>query len=131
MTQTAQHHTWTFPRVPITLNRLVKGHWRVKHGERVRWGKEVLAIPKGPWHKDDWRRHWSPAHHRARLRITMHRWSLQDPGNREGSVKPLVDALVSRGWLMDDSDKWLELEVREEVERKRQRTEVEWSVLDD
>lgn len=63
----------------------------------------------------------------VRIRITVFRWNRQDPDNAVASVKPLVDALVARGWAVDDSARWLELEVREEIERgRRRRTVIEW-----
>jgi len=126
----AKGHHWTFPRVPVPGNKLVHGHWKVKHGERKMWGRQVLAIPPGPWRDnhvipEGWEKLC-----RVRLTITMYRWNRQDPGNRETSVKPLVDALVGRGWLVDDSDKWLDLVVPPEIiDRKRQRTEVTWEAI--
>lgn len=81
----------------------------------------MLAIPIGPFTGGE--------AGRVRLNISVYRWNRQDPDNAVASVKPLIDALVERGWLSDDSPRWLELAVREEIDRGEQRTEVEWMLL--
>ena len=63
--------------------------------------------------------------------VKVYRERLQDPENKVGCVKPLIDARVKTEWLVDDSPKWLDLVVEEQIDRKQQRTVVEWSVVDD
>ena len=125
---------WTFPIVPRPTNN-VRAHWSLKHGERRRWGKAVLAIPPGPWTSrivpDPLGQgvvEYQCLPKKVCIRITVYRWNLQDPDNAVASVKPLVDAIRSRGWAVDDSAKWLELEVLEEIDRKDIRTIVEWKL---
>ena len=60
------------------------------------------------------------------ISILCYRKGLQDPDNAVASVKPLVDALVARGWAVDDSAKWLTLEVAEKIDRANTRTEITW-----
>jgi hypothetical protein len=135
MTHPKAKEAWTFPIVPRPTNN-VRAHWSLKHSERRRWGKAVLAIPPGPWERT-WTRpdplgqgviDYRALPRKCRLRITVYRWNLQDPDNAVASVKPLVDAIRSRGWAVDDSAKWLELEVLEEIDRKDRRTIVEWEL---
>lgn len=60
----------------------------------------------------------------------MRRRRIQDPDNRVASLKPVLDALVARGWLTDDSSVHLELEVKEEVSKVAQTT-IRWTVLEE
>ncbi len=59
----------------------------------------------------------------------VYRWNLQDPTNARASVKYLEDALVARGWAVDDTAEWLELHVEERIDRKNTRTEITWEAL--
>jgi hypothetical protein len=102
----------------------------------------VLAIPKGPW----WMGRDSDcivvpyadafgaidfelSKRKVRILIMVFRARKQDPTNARASVKELEDALVKRGWAVDDTEEWLDLRVAEEVDRKNQRTIVEWQLL--
>ena len=60
------------------------------------------------------------------MEILCHRKALQDPDNAVASCKYLVDALVARGWLVDDSEEWMDLKVEEKIDRKNTRTEIRW-----
>ena len=113
--------TWTFQRVPLTLNQLLRTHWRARSRDLEDWKWQILSVAGN--------RHRLAKKSRVRLKILVFRGRLQDPDNRYGSVKHLVDALVRLGWLVDDSDFWLQLEVVEIVDRKAQRTEVTWEAL--
>ena len=114
--------TWTIPIIPKTHNQLNGRHWRSKHAERNRWELAVKALPKGPW------LHPANEKRRARIRIVVYRWNLQDPDNAVASCKYLVDALVARGWAVDDNKKWLYSTVEEVIDRKNRRTVIEWEV---
>jgi hypothetical protein len=117
--------TWTFPKPPKALNDFLRLHWAAKNRDLKSWKLLVLSVAgQGPWSKI--------AHQgrkKVRLKITVYRWNVQDPDNAYGSVKNLVDALLSLGWMVDDRPKWLDLEVCEEIDRKKQRTEVQWKAL--
>lgn len=63
---------------------------------------------------------------KVRLEILVYRKALQDPDNAVASCKFLVDALVSRGWAVDDSREWLDCRVTEEIDRENTRTEIHW-----
>lgn len=66
---------------------------------------------------------------RVRLEITVYRKARQDPDNAVASCKYLVDALQARGYLVDDSCDWLDLQVQEQVDRKNPRTQITWEAL--
>ena len=114
---------WTFQRVPLTLNQLLRTHWAARGRDLESWKYHVLAAAGN--------RHRLAKRGRVRLRIVVYRAKRQDPDNAFGSVKHLVDALNRLGWLVDDTLEWLELEVVEIVDRKNQRTEVHWEALSD
>ena len=50
---------------------------------------------------------------KRRLTITRVGGKAMDVDNLHGAVKPLVDAINDRGWLVDDSPTWCELDVRQ------------------
>ena len=110
---------WVLPIIPTAHNRILWAHWRVKHREKQRWTKAVLALPRGPCH--------SP-YVKVRLRILVYRKQLQDPDNAVASCKFLVDAIVARGWAVDDSKEWLDCRVEEDIDRRNTRTEIFWEI---
>lgn len=115
--------TWTFRRVPRTANRILRSHWHTRRRDRENWRRHVQVVAGRP-----------PRTVRGKvfLEILVYRHTRQDPDNAYASVKNLLDALVSEGWLEDDSPDHIELRVTERVERKRKkrRTEVTWITLD-
>ena len=115
---TPRSRTWTFPRVPVTLNRFVRLHWAARHRDLKSWKTWVLATCGKELIVEK----------RVKLKIAVYRKRRQDHDNARDSVKNLVDALSALGWLHNDSPKWLDLEVTEEL-GKPERTEVEWEVL--
>ena len=117
-------HVWILGRIPLTNNELLKSHWRKKERDKKSWREWVAAVARrGPWHHDKYQ---AP---RVVVKITVYRWNLQDKENLYGSTKHLTDAIVRAGWARDDSHRWMDLEVRERIDRKERRTEVYWEVL--
>ena len=61
----------------------------------------------------------------ARLTIRSRRWNLADHDGFVGGAKYLIDALVRRGVLVDDSLKWIRCPNYEQlIDRKNRRTEI-------
>lgn len=128
--QASATKSWTLPIVPKSHNSLNWSHWRNKHRERNRWELAVKALPKGPWFVVEGKPLFTyPQSKKVLIRLVVYRWNVQDPTNIRASVKYLEDALVSRGWAIDDTAEWLDLVAEEKVDRKRQRTEIEWRAL--
>lgn len=116
--------TWDFKIIPRRHNEIHGYHWGRRHRERLDWGLAFKSIPLGPWHED------SPpiAGFPVKVRILVYRpKKLQDPTNAKASVKHLEDALVRRGWAVDDTNEWIDLEVRERIGRPA-RTRIRWEV---
>jgi Holliday junction resolvase RusA-like endonuclease len=110
---------WNFPHVPATANRALRMHWAVRARERKLWGL-LMASAGRPPRRPPWR---------ARVEIVVRRSKRQDQDNAMASIKPVLDALRARGWLLDDSPEHLEVEVREEASRARE-TWIRWTVLE-
>ncbi len=113
-------HAWTFRRVPRGANKLLRAHWAVRRREEKAWRILIRSVCGRPQARVE---------ARVRLEVTVKRPRLQDPDNAHASLKPVLDALVSEGWLKDDSSEWLDLAMREvaEKDRARRRTEMVWS----
>jgi hypothetical protein len=111
---------WKLAYVPVTANVMLRTHWRGQRQERKTWSVLIATVGPAP-RRAPWK---------ARVVIQVQRPSLQDPDNATASVKPILDAMVGRGWLTDDSSVHLELEVREEVSRVAGTT-IKWTVLEE
>jgi len=115
-----KEYTFTIPRITPSLNKMLRTHWAELRKLKHTWGGEVQAatfdhdIP--PAKTLEFRR----------MKIVSYRTSLLDPDNLYGGVKILVDRLVEQGFLYDDRQSCLDLEVSQVKVKKRseQRTEI-------
>lgn len=83
-------------RQPPSLNKLIGMHWAVKHRLKQTWIGEL------PWLNKDER-----ATHRRVVKFTRligPRERRYDDDNFIGGCKPIRDALVSMGYILDDDD---------------------------
>lgn len=96
--------------IPMTANAALQVHWSQRQKQRKRYTALIIEqIGFGPWHGLN----TVPAT-KCHCRIEVGRpRQLQDPDNRVASVKSILDALRHAGWVYQDSDKWLDLEVHE------------------
>jgi len=98
-----------------SLNKFTGGHWASKVNRKHWRDKKTIWLPL--------LRSSHPGlgvpviHENKKRRVVIKRLMVKgerrfDKHNAEsGSVKALVDALVTLGWLKDDWEKWLDLEV--------------------
>jgi len=122
---------WELPIIPKAHNRMKWKHWTAAYGEKARWQTAVMALPPGPWPGKTGVFSNSVGLARVQILLLVFRWrKTQDPTNVRASVKELEDALVTRGWAVDDTEEWLDLRVKEEaVKHKRdQRTVILWRI---
>ncbi len=63
-------------------------------------------------------------HPKRKVRIISYRKRIMDPDNFVGGLKPLIDALVLNHLLVDDSNKFMILEPKQERDIKIQSTHV-------
>lgn len=86
--------------LPQSLNKKLRKHWTKNHRENNLWDtliyqKVFRQLPPYPLKK-------------AKLRIVKHFWRTMDFDGFVGSLKPVVDALVTAGVIEDDSWKVLQ-----------------------
>lgn len=89
----------TFQTLPKSLNRELRSHWGKRFNSNNAWDNLVYAqvhgkLPSEPLVK-------------ARIRIVRHFWRTLDYDGLVGSMKPMVDGLVTAGVLSADSWKVL------------------------
>ena len=111
--------------LPLPPNRAnAREHWRVTHRNRVEYyemaGNAILRelVNQADWNGD--------CMERMRLDATFYLWSKLDPGNLVARLKWVEDILVKKGLLVDDNEKWLDLQMPTQViDRKNQRVVIE------
>lgn len=113
-------------RPSLSLNRLLAMHWsqRKKYQTAIRWQvranlarlrKEgVDPRARGP----------------RRMHLTRIGARLLDEDNLSGGAKPIVDALVREGYLVDDSPEHAELVYSQVTSKDRRETIVELEEID-
>jgi len=82
--------------LPKPLNKSLNAHYFKRHKINKEWDRIIAMhcygmLPKAPLRK-------------AHISLTRHSWRMLDYDGLVGSMKPVVDALVSCGVLSDD--KW-------------------------
>lgn len=87
-----------FDRIPASLNKKLRTHWRGQRRESKSWDMEVELNAKDRPEK--------PLR-RAKITLIRHSWRMLDYDGLIGSMKPVVDAFVTAGILSDDSWKVL------------------------
>lgn len=87
--------TLSLPGVPKSLNRALRTHHRGRSRDNAAWDNEIAAECHG-------KKPPQPLP-RAKISITRHAHRMLDFDGLVGSLKPVVDALVTAGVLADDS----------------------------
>lgn len=78
-------------------------HWSKRYKLKANWSKAIAAVVRVAEHRT-----MTP------MRVTIERHMAGpglDPDNLVAGVKPILDAMVTLGLLVDDSARWLELHV--------------------
>lgn len=93
-------YTFDIPLLPMNRNQRDRAHWAKRNRELNDW---VLVLPQN--HQPQ------PEGERRRVTITFYKRAgvTSDPDNLVARCKVPLDALVKRGWIADDSPKWIEL----------------------
>lgn len=79
---------------PKSLNKKLRGHWGKNHRENCLWDTLIFQLvryklPPAPLSK-------------AKIKIVRHFWAKMDFDGLVGSLKPVIDALVTSGVIKDD-----------------------------
>lgn len=102
-------HIQTIPMLPMTRNERDRAHWGSRRRELNDWVLLVSTCPEATRQK--------PGDPKRLVEIVFHkkRPPLSDDDNRVSRCKVPLDAIVRRGWLVDDSPEFCKLEAREEI----------------
>lgn len=106
------------PRLTPSLNKLIRLHWRERQKLQQAWDWEVKVAMRETYQEITF------DHPKRNVRIISYRKRISDEDNFVGGLKPLIDALVHNHLLVDDSNKFMTLDPRQERDLKIQRTEV-------
>lgn len=106
----------TIPFVPMSRNARDRAHWAERKRELDDW---TLLIPNC---QKDHRQRKGDKRRLVEIVFRKSRGPLSDPDNLVARAKVPLDALVKRGWILDDSPEHIELRVREEVTGKKGQT---------
>ncbi|KKK48794.1 hypothetical protein LCGC14_3141540 [marine sediment metagenome] len=106
--------------LPLPPNRAnAREHWTVTWKKKT----EYYTIARNALFAQ---RPAAPPETRMRLSSTLYLWAKMDQGNLVARLKWLEDSLVNFGLLVDDSEKWLDLQMPKQViDRKNMRVEIE------
>jgi hypothetical protein len=88
------HIELTLHSVPLPLNKALRRHYLKRHRLNKRWELLIAGVSRGKLPPEPLKK--------ARLTITRHAYRSLDYDGLVGSLKPVVDALVSVGILSDD-----------------------------
>ncbi len=114
--------------LPLPPNRAnAREHWRVTDRKKNDYYVYAAAAihnqrPSG----------WWPSGNPTRMRLdaTLYLWARMDLDNLVSRLKWILDSLVNYGLLMDDNEKWLDLQMpKQVVDRKNPRVEIELTPL--
>jgi hypothetical protein len=81
--------------LPKGLNKKLGSHWRTRHKENKSWDLMIACLCSGKLPNKPLER--------AQISIVRHSYRMLDYDGLVGSMKPVVDSLVSCGVLKDDS----------------------------
>lgn len=109
---------FTIPFVPMSRNARDRAHWAERKKELDDW---TLLIPNC---QEDLRQKKGDERRMVEIVFRKSRGPLSDPDNLHARCKVPLDALVKRGWILDDSPKHIVLKVREEVTGKKGSTHI-------
>jgi len=106
------------PRLTPSLNKLLAMHWRERQALNRTWDWEVKVAMRETYEEITF------DHPKRKVRIISYRKRIMDSDNFVGGLKPMIDALVLNHLLVDDSNKFMILDPKQERDLKNQRTEV-------
>ncbi len=105
-----QEISFVIPRVPTSLNKMLRIHYRTRMLEQRVWDDEVfVAVPVQA--RANWRAlsgESKPIPMQVEINVVWAKRRL-DPDGLVGSLKPILDAMRKSGLIYNDSPKWLTL----------------------
>ena len=111
-------YTITIPDVPPSLNKVLRMHWATKRRLSGRWQSLVWAMI--PQRGNRWEQR------KKRMVLTLHHSRLYDKDNAYGACKVVVDAMRHCGFIVNDTEEWLDLSVEQaKCPHKKRHTVIE------
>lgn len=122
-----QLHRVVIQQIPMSMNKRERSPWATRHREKRTLEHEIgwAMLASRVRRVAPPRIHMTGAYadectpQRRRVAITVcksSRGKPDDPANRDSRAKSILDCLVNLGYLVDDSDTWLDWQgVREEI----------------
>ncbi len=117
---------FTIPRTPPYLNDYIRSHWAVKKELRRTWARDVFyALLAAGGERIVSMKDERPPKMRVHIKIF---WQTRrtDPDSLVGCVKPILDGMRDALLIRNDSEAWLELEVEQDLDHEKPRTEFEF-----
>jgi hypothetical protein len=109
--------SFTVPGRLPSYNELLRTHW----AQRARLKRHYLNYLRLQFNRPFPEK---PEKIRARVDFTLYLRRRYDKDNAEASVKLLLDALRAANLIYQDSLRWLDLTVNQELDRDNMRTEI-------
>lgn len=105
--------SFSIPRIPVSLNRLLRLHWAKQKKYRDAWFEEIwAAIPNGK----GMRKPGSEEKRQCYIEIhVVHPKRRYDDDNLAGACKVIVDCCRTLGLIYQDSPKWLTMVRRQSL----------------
>jgi hypothetical protein len=101
------------PEVPPSLNKVLRMHWAKRSKLATDWAWKARIAFHG--------QHEVPIVVKQNVKVTLHHPRLYDKDNAYGACKVLVDCLRGLGIIVDDTSRWLDLDVQQEKCKHRDR----------
>jgi hypothetical protein len=106
---------FSIPRIPPTINRLMRMHWTRRVAEHTAWTEEIkAALHYGKPLRWKLLQAWAQCGDRMRIEMTVVHQRDFDPDNLFSICKVPLDSLVALQCLKGDSSKHIELAVKQE-----------------
>lgn len=112
------------PGCPPSLNKLLRMHWAKRNLLKRQWTNDIKLSAQVMEYAV--LMNWAKSRNRLRLRICLRHARLFDKDNAYGSVKVVLDAIKSLGFIADDSPEFIDLEVTQEKSRTVETVITSW-----
>jgi hypothetical protein len=100
---------FSIPRIPMTINKLMRSHWAVIRREKKVWMDEIRAALGMKGMRE--MRAWAELPGKIRVELNVHHTRLFDPDNLVSCAKLILDAMKTLRLIADDSAAHIELHV--------------------
>jgi hypothetical protein len=136
---TAQHKRslrFEIPAVSPSLNVRDRSHW----AKLRRWKRDTVLLVRSALRREN--KYGAPSRvpcldrleGRVNVQLVRYGWNrIKDKDNYYGGVKELLDVLKDEKLFIDDDEQYIDLQIRQEVDRSNQRTLIilEWTEVSD